>query len=253
MTRIDSHDIDYWVRQNPGPLQRIGSLLTRRLGRWLFRLREYGTCAVPESGAFIIAPNHGSYIDGFFFVNSLRRSVRFMTSHGVMRWPVIGRLLRWIGGFPVERGRPGQPALEISRRVLENGQGLIMFMEGRLVRDPGLGEPRRGLAVLALQTGATIVPAGCFGNKPAYVFGRRRWPWAARTTLVWGEAMRFDVVADPAIEQVEQARDEIWAEVERLHDIARDLHLRPAGRPRSFEVPSRTAGGAHAGAVGANA
>ena len=145
----------------------------------------------------------------------------------------------------MRQGEDGQPALEVARRILLAGHGLIMFMEGRLVRDEGLGEPRSGVALLAVQTGVAVVPVAAYGNKPAWVFGRKRRPWRRpRTTVVWGEPMRFERVAEPSRELVAAVRDEIWAEVARLHGIAREIHLRPGRRPRTRDIPPRPEGGA---------
>jgi 1-acyl-sn-glycerol-3-phosphate acyltransferase len=208
----------------------------------LFRYRAYGRENVPADGGFIVAPNHGSMLDGFMFGLGLPRPARFMVGAHNFRWPVMGWILRWGGGFPVSRGETGRPALEVARRVLARGQGLIIFMEGALVRTPELGIPHSGLAVLALQTGAPVVPVAAYGAKPAWVFGRRRWWWSAKTTIVWGAPLRFTTDVDPAQELVTRVRDEIWSEIGRLHDLARELHEQPGGRPRRFVVPPRRRG-----------
>jgi len=114
-----------------------------------------------------------------------------------------------------------------------------MFMEGRLVREPGLGAPRSGLAVLALTTGVPVVPVAAWGNKPAWVYGRKRRPWRrAMTTVVWGEPLSFPREVNPSAERVVEVRDQIWAEVARLHAYARELHERPGGRPKVWQLPA---------------
>jgi 1-acyl-sn-glycerol-3-phosphate acyltransferase len=237
--KIDHLDIADWVNINPHRFQTIARIATRRIGRWLFRYRGYGRERIPAQGGFIIAPNHGSYLDGFFFGHGTDRHVRFMAKYQALEWPVVGRIIRWGGGFPVRRGSDGQPALTIAEQVLASGHGLIMFMEGRLVRTPDLGEPYRGLAVLALRSGVPVVPVAAWGNKPAYVYGRRRWPSWPRTTVVWGEPMSFPSEEEPSDERVCEVRDAIWAAVTELHEHARELHHHPNGRPVSWELPTR--------------
>lgn len=230
--RISHLTVDDWANVDPSRMQHLVRAVTRRPGRWLFRYRSYGAEQIPAEGGFIVAPNHGSYADGFFFMHGPRRTIRFMAKHQALEWPLIGRCIRWGGGFPVRRGEDGSPGLAIARRILERGHGLVLFMEGRLVRTPELGEPRRGLAVLALQTGAPVVPVAAWGAKPAWVYGRRRLPWRRpRTTVVWGAPLRFERVKEPSPELVERVRDEIWAEVSRLHELARAAHEAPGGRP----------------------
>ena len=241
--RIADRSVEDWAAVDPARTQGLVRWITRRPGRWLFRYRSYGSERVPSSGGFLIAPNHGSYFDGFFFMHGFSRTIRFMAKYQALEWPVIGRCIRWGGGFPVRRGDHGQPALEMARRILERGHGLVLFMEGHLVRHPGLGEPRNGLPRLAVETGVLVVPVAAWGAKPAGVYGRRRLPWRRpRTTVVWGEPMRFQQRADPSPELVAAVRDEIWAEVARLHELARTAHERSGGRPAALEVPPRVCG-----------
>ena len=236
--RIDHLTVDDWVRVNPHRMQQVARVLTRRIGRFLFRYRGYGSERIPAEGGFIIAPNHGSYLDGFFFGHGTTRTVRFMAKFEALEWPVIGRVIRWCGGFPVKRGAAGQPALSVAEHILDSGHGLIMFMERKLVRTPELGTPFSGLAKLALRTGVPVVPVAAWGNKPAWVYGRRRISWP-RTTVVWGEPLRFDRVEDPDDARIEHARDVIWAEVSKLHQYAMEIHLADGSRPHGFELPPR--------------
>lgn len=239
--RIDHLTPADWVRVDPTRLQRFGRFVSRRIGRLIFRYKGYGRERIPSTGGFIIAPNHGSNFDGFFFAHGTPRTVRFMTKYQALEWPLIGRIIRWGGGYPVQPGTTGRQALDIARAILNSGHGLIMFMEGKLIRTPELGEPRSGLAVLALTTGVPVVPVAAWGNKPARVYGRRRRPWRfPRTTVVWGDPMTFPREDDPSEARVREVRDAIWAEVSRLHDQARELAALPDGRPRELPASSLT-------------
>jgi 1-acyl-sn-glycerol-3-phosphate acyltransferase len=147
-----------------------------------------------------------------------------MAKEQALRWPIAGRLIRWAGGFPVQKGSGrSEAALEVARAVVESGDGLVMFMEGRVWRDDdGLGPPKSGLARLALATGAPVVPVGIWGAKRPSAYGRRGFAWfPRRVTCVWGAPISFPVEAEPSRERVEQVRDEIWSHVERLYAEAR--------------------------------
>jgi 1-acyl-sn-glycerol-3-phosphate acyltransferase len=207
----------------------------------MFDYRAYGSERVPSEGGFIIAPNHGCYFDSFFFLpDGGQRGLRCIAKQEVFRWPVFGRIARAYGGFPVRRGEGDTDALRIARAILEAGDGLIMFAEGTLTRAPGLGRARAGIAVLALQAGVPVVPVAAWGNKPAWVYGRKRRFWRRpRTTVVWGEPLHFARAEHPSRELIEHVRDRIWNEVGRLHELAHALHELPGGRPRSYDVPAR--------------
>lgn len=232
--------VEEWIAVDPLRLQKFARWLIARPGRWVIRYKAYYAAPVPTSGGTIIAPNHGSQTDPLVCAFGTIRPIRFMSKYEALAWPVIGRIIEHGGGFPVRRKEKGQPALEIAKRILRAGGMLMMFPEGRVWRDSeDHGPPKKGVAVLALQTGAQVVPVALYGNKNAKAFGRKTRPWRRRrVTVVWGEAMTWDTYEDPSEALVESVRDEIWSEVLRLYDIAKEIHVMNP-RPDSFAVPKR--------------
>lgn len=225
-----------WTHVDPTPLQRLIRALVTRPGRWWLRFRAYGhQPRVPDEGGFLLAPGpHGAYADPFVFaLGQPRTRLRFMAKHEALEWPVVGRLIRWGGGFPVHRGGGrGAGALQVAQAVVDSGDGVVVFMEGKLVLDhDGLGTPRDGLARLALMTGAPVVPVAAYGAKRPSAYGRRWWWHRPCVTLVWGEPLRFEREDAPASERVAAVRDEIWASVTTCFDHARAIAERPGGRP----------------------
>jgi 1-acyl-sn-glycerol-3-phosphate acyltransferase len=142
--------------------------------------------------------------------------------------------LRWAGAFPVDRsgGRGGQ-ALAVARAVVESGDGVVIFPEGKFHLDrPGLGPMRTGVVRLALGTGAPVIPVAAYGAKRSIAYGRsRRRP---HVTAVWGSAMQWPREENPSRERIEQVRDELGAELSRLYAQAERLdaerRLPPADR-----------------------
>ena len=124
-----------------------------------------------------------------------------------------GRMLVRLGAFPVRRGESDADALETAREILRQGGLLALFPEGTRVRDPdGLGEPRRGAARLALESGAPLVPAAITGTERLFVGPL---PRPRRVRIAFAEPIE---VAD--IEPSPEAAgalldDELWPEVER--------------------------------------
>lgn len=235
---LQPHD---WAHVDPGPLQRLGRVLVTRPGRLLYRYRGYGARPrVPATGGFLLAPGpHGAYADPLIYLLGQERiRLRFMAKHQSLEWPLIGRVIRWGGGFPVHRGGGrSSAALEVAEAVVESGDGLVVFMEGKLVLDHDeLGTPRDGLARLALATGAPVVPVGTWGAKRARAYGRRWWWHWPRVTAVWGEPITFPREQSPSPERVAEVREAIWAEVGRCFDRARELGTRAAPRPPADAV-----------------
>lgn len=232
--------VEEWIEVDPLRLQKRARKLIARPGRWIIRYREYNTTMVPAQGGTIIAPNHGSQIDPIVLAFGTLRPIRFMAKYQALDWPIIGRIIEHGGGFPVRKGESGQPALEIAKRILHAGGMLMMFPEGRMWRDSEEhGPPRKGVAVLALQAGATIAPVALYGNKHAQAYGRKTRIWRRRrVTVVWGEPMRFAENENPPEELVETVRDAIWNEIMRLYEIAKEIDAMKT-RPQAYVVPPR--------------
>jgi 1-acyl-sn-glycerol-3-phosphate acyltransferase len=236
--RIDHLTPDDWIDRDTSWIQRLVRVAFSRPGRWWMRYRGYGhQPRVPATGGFLLAPApHGAFGDPFVFgLGQPRRQLRFMAKYQALEWPVLGRIIRWGGGFPVHRGGTrSHAALAVAERILEAGEGIVIFMEGRLeLDDDGLGTPRNGLALLALRTGVPVVPVAAYGTKRARAYGSRWYKHRPKATVVWGESVRFEVELEPSPERVAAVRDEIWSHVRRCFDQARALHLAPGGRPRA--------------------
>ena len=129
-----------------------------------FRLSITGAEHIPAEGAALVTPNHKSFWDSFFVGAATRRQLRFMGKSELFEGG-RGPLLVALGAFPVQRGTSDEEALETTRVILRQGGLLSLFPEGTRVRSADeLGEPRRGAARLALETGAPLVPAAITGT-----------------------------------------------------------------------------------------
>lgn len=128
---------------------------------------------LPKTGAAILVCNHIAAIDPAVLVGVLPRPITLMSkvenARGALR-----PFMRMVGAFTVRRGTADRRALELSRRVLEAGRLLCIFPEGTRSRTRALQPGRGGAALLALQTGAPIVPIGITGTQ--YVF-MASFPW----------------------------------------------------------------------------
>ena len=151
---------------------------------------------LPATGPFIFSPNHHSAIDPLVMgtvVWELGRAPRFLAKASLFRLPVIGWLFRRSGQIPVERGGASRGAipLDAARRLVEEGQGVIVYPEGSLTRDPDLWPMRgkTGAARLALQLGIPVIPAAHWGTQdlmPRYAKTLRLRP-RARIDVLIGE------------------------------------------------------------------
>jgi cytidylate kinase len=144
---------------------RFGSLVLRVIARAIIRIRVEGDLsAIPESGPLIIAANHASSADpvliGAFLNGRLHRPLNWLGKRELVEMPVIGWFMRQAGIHPVDRATADVEAFRTAIRVLESGNILTVFPEGTRSPDGVLQEVREGVAVLALRSGAPVLPVG---------------------------------------------------------------------------------------------
>ena len=121
---------------------------------WIFmRLfhpwRAEGVDNIPE-GQAVICGNHTTLGDPLYVVCAMggRRQTHVMAKAEVMKWPVVGFLLKKAGIIGVNRGKSDMAAVKECLRVLRGGEKLLMFPEGPARPAPPphvpLGDPGQG-------------------------------------------------------------------------------------------------------------
>jgi 1-acyl-sn-glycerol-3-phosphate acyltransferase len=147
----------------------IIKFIARPLFRVLFSVEHHGVENVPEEGSVIIAGNHPSYLDPLLVGLPIKRTIRFMAWDALFKVPLLGQIIKAVGAFPVDirKGR-GEAAFREALRVLESGEALGVFPEGQRSDQAAMGDLRAGVARLAIETGAPIVPVTIGGAMRAW-------------------------------------------------------------------------------------
>jgi 1-acyl-sn-glycerol-3-phosphate acyltransferase len=192
----------------------------------IHRARALETRHVPEAGPVIIAPNHFSFLDHFFVAVYLRRKVHFMAKSQLFKRPM--QFIYTHGGvFPVRRGYRDDEAFKTAHAVLERGDIVLMYPEGGRSRSGALGEPKRGLGRLALESGAPVVPTAIVGTQKARNWKRLNFP---NVTVLYGDPVRFEKIENPTHEQQQAAAELVFDRVKALYD-----GLREGGRKTAIQ------------------
>jgi 1-acyl-sn-glycerol-3-phosphate acyltransferase len=168
-----------------------------RLGlKGLTRVRLEGEVdEIPRTGPVIIAANHSSNLDvpvlGSTLMPRMGRRFQWLGKRELFDWPIVGWIARNGGVHAIDRGAADVDAFRLAARILEDGHALFVFPEGTRSRDGRLGEGRDGVAVLALRTGAPIVPVGVTGSYERWPRGQKLPHPGGRVTVRVGSPFRL--------------------------------------------------------------
>ncbi len=168
----------------------------RIFARGMSRIHIEGDlAAIPREGPVIIAANHASNFDavvlGAWLTPALGRRIHWLGKKELFAWPVVGWAAGNSGVHPVDRGAADADAFRLAKRILDEGQVLFVFPEGTRSADGALQAARDGVAVLALRTGAAIVPIGISGSNGVWPRGQKVPHPGGRVTVRVGEAIRL--------------------------------------------------------------
>ncbi|MEX0588762.1 MAG: lysophospholipid acyltransferase family protein [Cyanobium sp.] len=152
-------------------LSPLAMVVSQDLALRLFfgRLQVLGREHLPSNGPVLLAPTHRARWDALLLPHAAGRRVtgrdcRFMVTVDEMRG-LQGWFLHRLGCFPVSQGRPSLASLRYAVDLLAASQQLVVFPEGRIVREEGPLRLHQGLARLALLAAGRgvsvpVVPVG---------------------------------------------------------------------------------------------
>jgi 1-acyl-sn-glycerol-3-phosphate acyltransferase len=135
------------------------------LASLFLRRQVFGKGNMPQHTGCIIVANHVNLLDSPILGVSLGRRVYFMAKEDLFHSRIIGWMARRFGAFSVTKGRLNRRAGRTALELLANRQALIIYPEGKRSDDGKLGQAYSGAALLAVRSGAPIVPVGISGTR----------------------------------------------------------------------------------------
>ena len=163
----------------------------------LFRPKVSGLRFVPSNGPVIIASNHLSFSDSIFMPLVVPRSVTFLAKSEYFTSPGIKGFIKKItfialGQVPVDRtgGKRSEAALLTGLKLLSQDACIGIYPEGTRSPDGRLYKGRTGIARMAIESGAPVIPVAMFNTAEIQPTGQVV-PKVRRVEMVFGEPMFF--------------------------------------------------------------
>lgn len=155
------------------------------------RLARFGRAVVDAAGieltvegrenlqpgvAYVVMSNHASHYDVPILYASLRGTMRMVAKRELFRIPLFGRAMRAGGTIEVDRQDRKQAvaSLRTGLDALSRGVSIWIAPEGTRSKHGDLGPLKKGGFMLALESGAPILPVRLEGTNPILPPGHLR-------------------------------------------------------------------------------
>lgn len=144
---------------------KFAAALLRGIFRILYSVKIEGKENIPKESGFLVTSNHKSNLDPPFLGCFLPFRLSFMAKEELFEIPVLGRIIRAVGAFPVKRGSGDLTAIKLALKLLSSKKNVLIFPEGtRSLEEGKILEGKQGAALIAYKAKANVLPVGISGN-----------------------------------------------------------------------------------------
>ena len=151
-----------------------------------FPIKARGHKSIPRDSGFIIASNHLSNLDPMLLGLASGRRLNYIAKQSLFKNPLFGRVLHWVGAFPIKRESYDTSAIKEALKRLKEGGGVVMFPEGTRKSVEGKKSVQPGIGFLAVKSGAPVVPAFIQGSEKVMPPGNKTITYG-RITITFGK------------------------------------------------------------------
>jgi acyl-[acyl-carrier-protein]-phospholipid O-acyltransferase/long-chain-fatty-acid--[acyl-carrier-protein] ligase len=143
--------------------------ILRFISKILFRVEVRGLENVPAQDGLLIVANHESFLDGLLLCIFLPKKATFVVHTSTYKKWWFRQALRLTRHVEVDTTNP--IAMKKVIKLLESGENVVVFPEGRVTATGEITKVYDGPGFIAGKTGATVLPVRIDGAGESY-FGR---------------------------------------------------------------------------------
>lgn len=232
----------YWILKHIllGPLLRL-----------VYRPKAVGLENVPGDGPVILASNHLSFVDSLFVPLVVKRPVVFLGKADYFdswrtRW-----FFKAVNVIPVRRegGSAGEAAIRAGIRSLKQGMCVGIYPEGTRSPDTRLYRGKTGVARMALEGRAPVIPVAVEGTREIMPLDAKLPRLRGRVTVHFGKPLTFERYEDRPQDRfvLRSVTDEVMYEImmlsgqEYVDEYAAKVKKELAAEARDREAAGREA------------
>ena len=190
----------------------------------LFRLRIKKIDRVPRKEAVLVVANHIHNADPILLCAAYPEPIHFMCKKEAFNYRALAWLLRWVGAFPIDRGKSDRGAIKRALAALNNGIAVGMFPEGTRSRTFSLQKAQPGAGLLVTNADVLVLPVAITGTERLPMNGAKgratgdleRNPGHRGCQILFGEPFRIPREIDGKRVSAERATEIMMIEIARL-------------------------------------
>ena len=139
-------------------LYSVGKPIMKVVFKLFFGFKTISAENFPTDKQVIVVSNHTAMCDPILLGLACKKQLCFMAKAELFKHKLLAKLFGALGAFPVKRGHSDKMGMSSALKVITDGKTLALFPQGTRskTQDPNSAKP--GVALLAAQTGAYVLP-----------------------------------------------------------------------------------------------
>ena len=166
-----------------------------------------GRSFVP-AGKAVLCANHSGCADAIWLLLALNspKMCRIIAKKELRSWPLVGWVMEKFRIIFVDRGAHSGTAYHEGVKALQNGEQMMVFVEGTRCNKDKHVRAKTGSVRMAVEADAPVVPVFITRNKT---------PWCP-VNVIFGEPYKIAPREEWSIEAYQQEADELLRKIYRL-------------------------------------